>query len=533
MRFLATLLISLLAMNGGLSAAHASTPFTVSNLFTNHLVLQRGMKDSVWGWAKPRQKITVSFAGHTVTATANAHGNWMAKLPAMHFSAVPRSLTITSGAQTLVVHDILVGDVWLCSGQSNMQYPMAGWFGRTNLSAALAKGTHANIRLYHVPMMESNFSGTPKRQAAAVWQRCTPRNLAGFSAVGYFFGLTMHKALHVPIGLIESDWGGTNIEPWIPQQGFFAVPQLKTDQAWLRAMAKRQKNLNTLYLASMTAWLSHAKQALAAGKPMPYPPRKPESAISRPHAFNYQIPHGDWQPDAHQNPTTLFNGMIHPLIPYAIGGVIWYQGENNVSSHDHLYYYHLKALIGSWRKLWKQGNFPFYIVQIAPFNYGRDGPMEPVIWQAEEKAARRIANCGIASTMDIGNIHNIHPANKQAVGRRLAAIALAKIFHSGKTCSGPVFKSADFDGNQVVIHFTSVGGGLLSRDGKPLNWFQLSGRNGTFVNASARIVGRTVVVQSLKISAPTAVRFAYSDLAVPNLMNKEALPALPFQARKP
>ncbi len=533
MRFMAPMLISLAAILGGLPAAHASTPFTVSNLFTNHLVLQRGLKDPVWGWARPGQKITVSFAGHTVTATADVHGNWMAKLPPMHFSAAPRNLTISSDSQTMVVHDVLVGDVWLCSGQSNMQYPMAGWFGRKNLSGALAKGTHQNIRLYHVPMLGSNFSGTPKKQAAAVWQRCTPKNLAGFSAVGYFFGLAMHKALHVPVGLLEADWGGTNIEPWIPQQGFFAVPQLKSNQVWLRAMAKRQKKLNTIYLAAMTAWLRNAKQALATGKSMPHRPHKPENAISSPHAFNYQIPHGDWQPDPRQNPTTLFNGMIHPLIPYAIGGVIWYQGENNVSSHDHRYYYHLKALIGSWRKLWRQGNFPFYIVQIAPYNYGHDGPMEPVIWQAEEKAARRIANCGIASTMDIGNIHNIHPANKQAVGNRLAAIALAKIFHSGKTYSGPVFQSAEFDGNQVVIHFTDVGGGLLSRDGKPLNWFQLSGRNGTFVNARAQIVGRTVVVRSPKISTPTAVQFAFSDIAVPNLMNKESLPALPFEARKP
>ena len=532
MRFMASMLISLAVILGYWPAVHASTPFTVSNLFTNHLVLQRGMKDPVWGWAKRGQKITVTFAGHTVTATADAHGNWMAKLPPMHHSTTARDLTITSGAQTMVVHDVLVGDVWLCSGQSNMQYPMGGWFGRTNLAAALAKGTHQNIRLYHVPMIESNFSGTPKRQAAAAWHRCTPKNLAGFTAVGYFFGLTLHRALHVPIGLLEADWGGTNIEPWIPKQGFFAVPQLKAGQAWLRSMAKRQKKLNSRYLTAISAWLREARQAQASGKPLPKLPRAPKNAIRSPHAYNYQIPHNDWQPDAHQNPTTLFNGMIHPLIPYAIRGAIWYQGENNVSSHDHLYYYHLKALIGSWRKLWKQGNFPFYIVQIAPFNYGND-PMEPLIWQAEEKAAWRIPNCGIASTIDIGNIKNIHPANKRAVGVRLAGIALAKIFHSGKTFSGPVFKSAEFNGNQVVIHFTDVGGGLLSRNGKPLNWFQLAGADGTFVNAQAQIVGKTVVVQSPEISNPTAVRFAFSDIAVPNLMNKASLPALPFQASKP
>ena len=536
MRSMLSIVISLAAIIGFLQAPRASAAITLSNMFSNHLVLQRNMHDPVWGWAKPGQKITVSFAGRTVAATTDASGAWMAKLPPMPRSSTPRDLTISSGRQTIVIHDVLVGDVWLCSGQSNMQYPMAGWFHRTNLASALAHGTHPNIRLYHVPMIESNFSGTPKKQTPAVWQRCTPKTLAGFSAVGYFFGSTLHNALDVPIGLIESDWGGTNIEPWIPRSGYFAVPQLKSDQAWLRAMATRQKILNSAYLAAMSAWLRQAKQAVAAGKAMPHQPAKMQNAISSPHAFNYHIPPNDWQPDPHQNPTTLFNGMINPLIPYAIRGTIWYQGENNVSSHDLLYYYHLKALIGSWRKLWHEGNFPFYIVQIAPFNYGQDAHYEPLIWQAEEKAAQRIPNCGIASTMDIGDIHNIHPPNKLEVGARLAMIALAKTFHitpKDATYSGPVFKSADFSGNQVVIHYTQVGRRLLSRNGKPLNWFQLAGPDGKFVNANAKIVGKTVVVQAPEISTPTAVRFAFSDIAVPNLMNAAGLPALPFRDRKP
>jgi sialate O-acetylesterase len=526
----------LAALAGILPTAGASAAIRLSNMFSNHLVLQRNMRDPVWGWANPGQKITVHFAGHLVTATSDAHGAWMAELPPMRHSSRPRTLTISSGSQNIVLHDVLVGDVWLCSGQSNMQYPMAGWFHRTNLASALAHGTHPNIRLYHVPMIESNFSGTPKNQAPAAWQRCTPKNLAQFSAVGYFFGLTLHKDLNVPIGLIESDWGGTNIDPWIPRSGYFAVPQLKADQAWLRAMAAQQKMLNSQYLAAMSAWLRKAKQAVAAGKSMPRRPAKPLNAISSPHAFDYHIPHGDWQPDPHQNPTTLFNGMINPLIPYAIRGAIWYQGENNVSSHDVLYYYHLKALIGSWRKLWHEGNFPFYIVQIAPFNYGGDGRYEPLIWQAEEKAARRIPNCGIVSTLDIGNVHNIHPANKLAVGSRLARLAMARTFHlppQGAIYSGPVFKSAEFSGKQVVIHFTQVGRGLVSRNGKRLNWFQLAGGNGKFVDADAQIVGKTVVVHAPQISDPMAVRFAWSDIAVPNLMNAAGLPALPFKSRKP
>ena len=301
-------------------------------------------------------------------------------------------------------------------------------------------------------------------------------------------------------------------------------------------MAKRQKKLNARYLAAMSAWLANAKEAVAAGKALPQEPAGPEDAISSPHAFNYQIPRHDWQPDPHQNPTTLFNGMINPLIPYAIRGAIWYQGENNVSSHDRIYYYHLKALIGAWRQLWHEGNFPFYIVQIAPFNYGHDGRYEPLIWQAEEKAARKIPNCGIASTMDIGNLHNIHPADKLTVGERLARIALAKTYDKPPAdgiYSGPVFKSAQFSGNKVIIHFTQVGRALRSRNGKPLNWFELAGANGKFVNANAKIIGKTVVVQSPEVSNPVAVQFAFSDIAVPNLMNSESLPALPFRVHKP
>jgi sialate O-acetylesterase len=536
MKLTSVCILAGLALIGLLPQAHAVAAVKVSSMFTDHLVLQRDMADPVWGQARPGEKITVQFAGQKISTTADRRGNWMAKLAALKASATPRELTVSSGKAHIVFHDVLVGEVWLCSGQSNMQYPMMGWFHRTNLAAALAAGTHGHIRLYHVPMIESNFTGHPRKTAPAAWHRCTPKNLAGFTAVGYFFGLNLHRKLGVPVGLIEADWGGTNIEPWIPAAGYFAVPQLKTDRTWLRAMDARQQQLDQRYINTMANWLTRARAAVANGRVLPRQPGKPMDAISSPHAFDYHIPPHDWQPDAHQNPTTLFNGMINPLIPYAIRGAIWYQGENNVSSHDHLYYYHLKALIGGWRKLWHQGNFPFYIVQIAPFNYGHDGPMEPLIWRAEERAARRIANCSIASTMDIGNIHNIHPADKSDVGYRLALIALAKTYHhAGLVYSGPQFTVAKFKGSAVVIHFQHLGGGLASRNGKALNWFDLAGGNGKFFPATAVISGNdnTVVVRSQNVPAPVAVRFAWSDIAVPNLMNKAGLPALPFQARKP
>ncbi len=534
MKSIISVLLGSMAILGCLPQPNVASAVTVSSMFTNHLVLQRDMRNPVWGWARPGQKVTVQFAGRSTSATTDKQGDWMVKLPPLKASAIPRNLTIFSGKKNIVLHDVLVGDVWLCSGQSNMQYPMAAWGNRTNLAAALAKGNHPNIRLYHVPMIESNFTGTPRRQTpdGTAWQRCTPVNLAPFSAVGYFFGLNLHERLGVPIGLIEADWGGTNIEAWIPQQGYLAVPQLKTDQAWLRTMAVRQAKLDANYLNAMTAWLARAKKAVRAGRDIGPQPRRLD-AIRAAHAFDYPIPPTDWQPDPHQNPTTLFNGMINPLIPYAIRGTIWYQGENNVTSHDHLYYYHLKALIGSWRKLWHEGNFPFYIVQIAPYDYGHDAAMEPVIWHTQERAARRIPDSGIASTMDIGNIHNIHPADKADVGHRLALIALAKAYGFKHIIySGPQFKSAAFSGDHVVIAFRNVGGGLVARNGKSLSWFQIAGSDGKFFPAQAAIVGNTVVVHAANVTQPTAVRFAWSDVAVPNLENKANLPALPFEAVK-
>jgi sialate O-acetylesterase len=438
-------------------------------------------------------------------------------------SARPRILTISDGQHTITLHNVLVGEVWLCSGQSNMQYPMAGWFHRTNLAKALTAADHQTIRLYHVPMIESMFAGRPHLTVPAHWQPCTPKTAAGFSAVAYFFGNDLRAHLHIPIGLIESDWGGTNIEPWTPAVGFFKYSHLKKEQRWLKHA-----------LACEVAWHHAPAPANRAG------------LVNAPNGYPYDF-QSTWRPDPHQNPTTLFNGMINPLIPYAIRGVIWYQGENNVLSHDTHYYSQLKALILGWRQLWHEGQFPFYIVQIAPFNYGQkwcgpdgsDARFEPLIWQAEEKAAAHLANVGIIGTMDIGpdsrqildsNINNIHPKDKQAVGYRLSLLALARIYGFNKlACVGPTYQTAVFHNHQVVIHFAHIDGGLISRNGKALNWFQLAGDNRKFLPATARIDGSTVVVSTKAVIQPVAVRFGWSCTAVPNLANKAGLPAMPFQ----
>ena len=505
-------------------ATHA--PLVLSSMFTNHMVLQRGMRDPVWGWGAPGDRIIIRFANHTFTTRVRSDGRWETHLNLLTPSALPQSLDVSDGKHTIVVHDVLVGDVWLCSGQSNMQYPMAGWFHRTNLSHALAAAHHQMIRLYHVPMVESMFAGRPHVTAPAKWQPCTPKTAAGFSAVAYFFGNALRKRLHVPIGLIEADWGGTSIEAWTAPVGFFKYSHLKKEQIWLKhAMACE---------AALHGSAAPENRAHLVNAPGGYP-------------YDFQ---STWRPDPHQNPTTLFNGMIHPLIPYAIRGVIWYQGENNVLSHDTHYYAQLKALIMGWRHLWHQGDFPFYLVQIAPFNYGQkwcgpngnDAPFEPRIWQAEEKAAAELKNSGIVGTMDIGpgakqildtNGNNIHPKDKHAVGHRLALLALSKTYGWKKLpFAGPTFHNAMYGTNHVVIHYSHVDGGLVLRYGNALNWFQLARENDHFVSAKARIVGDTVVVSATGVEHPRFVRFGWSCVAVPNLANKAGLPAMPFEAQK-
>lgn len=524
---------AIIAMSAGKSYSESRTspgvtdgPLVLSSMFTNHMVLQRGMRDPIWGWGAPGGRIIIRFANRTVTTRVRSDGRWETHLNPLPPSALPQSMDVSDGKHTFVLQDVLVGDVWLCSGQSNMQYPMAGWFHRTNLSHALTAAHHHTIRLYHVPMVESMFAGRPHVTAPAKWQPCTPKTAAGFSAVGYFFGNALRKRLHVPIGLIEADWGGTSIEAWTAPIGFFKDSHLKNEQHWLKHAMARE--------AAM-------RQSAA--------PANRSDLVNAPNGYHYNF-QSTWRPDSRQNPTTLFNGMIYPLIPYAIRGAIWYQGENNVLSHDTHYYAQLKALIMGWRQVWHQGDFPFYIVQIAPFNYGQtwcgpngnDAPFEPLIWQAEEKAAANLKNTGIVGTMDIGpgakqildsNVNNIHPADKQAVGHRLALSALSKTY-GWKTLpfAGPTFQSATFRTNRVVIHFTHVEGGLVSRTGRPLNWFQIADENKTFFPAKARIVGATVVVSARGIEHPRFVRFGWSCVAVPNLANKAGLPAMPFEAEK-
>ncbi len=514
-RCLAAAGVAMVASAALVAATQCAAAVRLPNIFGDHMVLQRSMRDPVWGWAAPGEKITVHFHGQTATTLANAHGQWSVRLEPMAADSVPHKL-IVQGTNRVVVRDVLVGEVWLCGGQSNMEYPLHGWFRGGHMKRAVAGARHPLIRLMEVAHA---FAGTPHRNCGGHWVRCSPATAKSFSAVAYFFGRDLHAKLRVPFGLILSDFGGTRIEPWTPELGFKISPLLNKDYLLLRreqAQLPRYHRQLRAYVKLAHRWVRQARAAMGAKRRIPAPPAAPVNPIA----------------GNRNNPTPLFNDMINPLIPYGIRGAIWYQGENNVGESARQYYANLKALITSWRALWREGNFPFFIVQIAPYDYGRFSgrhDLEPEIWAAQQKAAATVPGSGIVGTLDIASPRQGHPVDKRDVGYRLSLLALAKVYgRKHMVWSGPVYQSMAVRGRTVVLHFRHVGGGLASRDGKPLTWFQIAGNNRHFVTGIAKIVGVTVHVHAAAVRHPAAVRFAYEDIATPNLMNKAGLPAMPF-----
>jgi len=481
-------------------------------IFGDHMVLQRDAKIPVWGWAGAGEKVTVSLAqGQAVEATADAQGKWQVELPAMTAGG-PYELKV-QGSTAITFKDVLVGEVWLCSGQSNMEWTV---YNSLDPQKEMAAATDTGIRHIKVPL---KIASTPQDNIQATWQVSSPQTVGGFTAAGYFMAKKLHKELGVPIGLINSSWGGTRIEPWTAPVGFEGVEKLRDIETLIQRKQPQHplyKQGLEAYLSTLDAWSRDARSTMAAGKAVtPAPPFPAELA---PFSLN-------------TDPTALYNAMIHPLVGYGMRGAIWYQGESN-HSEGSLYTDKMKALIHGWRKIWKQGDFPFYFVQIAPFMYGEENPtVMPVFWEAQFAAAKQIANTGIVTTTDIGDIHDIHPKNKQEVGRRLALLALKYTYGKQDVVAvGPVFKSLKTEGNNLRVTFDHAEGGLKSRDGQPLNWFEIIGADSGYVKAEAKIEGDSVVLAAPSVIHPTAVRFGWSKIAEPNLANGAGLPAYPFKA---
>ncbi len=493
----------------------AQAEVRLPKVFSSHMVLQRDKPLIFWGWAEPGESVTVRLAENSNQTNANDRGEWKLTLPAMNAGG-PFTVTVT-GSNTLLFEDVMVGEVWLCSGQSNMEM---GIGSVKNGTQEIAEANYPDIRLLMVP---NRWTPQPQADIDASWKVCTPGAIAadgwgGFSAAAYFFGRELHKQLGIPVGLIDATWGGTRIEPWTPPEGFALVPALKRDCELVQLgdprTAAHQERLAKV-IADTERWVTDARKSLTDRTLVPTMPTFPTELLA-PHDL--------------QNATALYNGMIHPLCPFAVRGAIWYQGESNLGE-GMLYCEKMKALVGGWQKMWGGGDFPFYFVQIAPFNYGGNSERLAELWEAQAAAARAIPQAGMAVINDIGDLKDIHPTNKQEVGRRLALLALNKTYGREVVCSGPVFREMKIEGDKLRLSFEQAAGGLASRDGQPLSCFEIiDADEGGFIKAEARIEGADIELSSPEVRHPVAMRFAWSMLAEPNLVNGAGLPASAFRA---
>jgi sialate O-acetylesterase len=474
----------------------------VASLFTDHMVLQRDMPLPVWGTADAGEQVTVKVGSQSKTATADDKGKWSVKLDPL---AVGGPVTVeVAGKNAVKLDDVLVGDVWVCSGQSNMTFAL---MGEDNSMEEIQAADHPKIRLFSVPKTPSP---QPLDAVKASWEACDPKTAEGFTAVGYFFGRDLQKDLDIPIGLIHTSWGGTVAEAW-------------TDSATLKAdpdfapILKRGEEYPANYPKLMEAYERKVKafQATNPGEKLPATLRKPQA------------------PDEDPNlPSVLFNGMVAPLEPFAIKGVIWYQGEAN-AGRAWQYRKLLPAMIQDWRSTWGEGDFPFLIVQLA--NYGKDKPDGSSDWaelrEAQALTARNVPHCGLAVTIDIGNPANIHPTDKQDVGKRLALQAEKIVYGKDVLDAGPTYASMAIDGPVIGVMFDHVGGGLVAKDGK-LEGFSIAGEDQKFVPAEAKIdgsVGSIVDVSAPSVAKPVAIRYGWANSPTCTLFNKEGLPAAPFR----
>ena len=477
----------------------------LASMFSDNMVLQRQKEIPVWGWAEAGEKISVEFAGRSGKTVADAKGKWMVRLEPVEAGG-PFEMTVR-GNNTVTFTNVMVGEVWVCSGQSNMEFPLERSQGARD---EIKNATNSDIRLFSIP---KTISEKPKDDVEASWQVCIPDFADNFSAVAYHFGKYINSQLDVPIGLIQSAYGGSKIEPWMTIDAYKQVPSLSNVVEYIEGSDQVYREKIAEALDALEIYLPMAKKSIEAGEQVPAPMKWPVHPLAR----------------DKQQPTCLYNGMINPIIPFGIRGVIWYQGESN--HEDGLAYFpKMQALINGWRQIWNQGDFPFYYVQLAPFNYRGIEPTElPRTWEAQT-ACLQIPNTGMAVTVDIGNIWDIHPKNKQDVGKRLALWALAKDYGMEDIVySGPLYKSMEIKDGKVYISFDHVGKGLKSRDGKALSWFSIAGEDKEFYPAKAKIKGKKVVVSSKLVPNPVAVRFGWDQKAEPNLSNKNGLPASPFR----
>jgi sialate O-acetylesterase len=495
---------AVLALSAGVARANVKLP----DVLGDSMVLQQGHTVPVWGTADPGEEVTVRFASQTKKTKADADGKWRVNLDALRASSTPAVLTVT-GKNTIELKDVLVGEVWLVAGQSNMQRLLSE---TANGAAATAAADHPLLRLFNVSRAVA-FKHQPPPLGR--WRACTPESVKEFSAAGYYFGVELQKELGVPVGLINSSYGGSQAEAWTPTEYLLASPELRPTVERTKIWDEERPRVKVEYEEQIKRWRAEADKAKAAGA-------RPSPSPAVPDALReYRVA------------SSIYNGMIEPLIPFFIRGAFWYQGESNEERAEQ-YGILLPVMIKAWRERWGEGDFPFGIIQLP--NY-RDPKAEPAdeAWSHVREAQRRTAlatrNAGLIVTIDIGEAHDIHPKNKLDVGRRMARWALAEVYGRKMTPTGPVLRGAKAEGSKMVLTFDDVGAGLKIRDGDRLEEFAVAGVDRKWHWAEAKITGKNKVeVWSADVPRPVAARYAFNNNPRhPNLTNDTGLPAAPFR----
>ncbi len=493
-----TALILMLAVFISPLVAELRLPAVISD----NMVLQSDSSVPIWGWAEPYQRVDVKGSWMTLarSARANADGKWMIKIKSPQAGG-PYTIVFQSGKEFIEVKDVLSGEVWFCSGQSNMEFPLKS---SNNGERAVAESNIPQIRLFKVP---HTIADNPLDDTQAQWKLSSPETSADFSAVGFYYGRSLHQIQNVPIGLIQSTWGGTPAESWVRKE------TLTTDKELipiLERFANRVLNFSQImdkYQKDTELWEQMPQETKETVK-------KPAIPVMR----------------TQSSPASLYNGMVAPIIPYKIKGVIWYQGEAN-RKRAWQYRKLFPVLIENWRSDWDQGTFPFYFVQLAPYKYGDENEyFLPELREAQLYTMRTVVNTGMAITMDIGDMNDIHPTEKQRVADRLALWAVAKDYGRGSMVHcGPLYNSMVVENDKIRIIFDHLGQGLMSTGGQLLTCFTIAGEDKVFYPADAVIERNTVLVSSPEVSTPAAVRFGWNKMDVPNLFNRSGLPASPFR----
>lgn len=479
---------------------------TLGPIFRDHAIVQREKPLPVWGRGPAGEKLTVTFRGQSLNTTIAGDGRWIVYFEPLEASADGAELVV-KGKETVVVKDVLVGEVWLASGQSNMEWPVSHVNPDEKRIAAIDLPLVRHLRV------EQTVAGSPAETVnTGGWEIASPQTVGGFTAVGYFFARELQRKLRVPVGIINSSWGGTDIEAWMSDAARQSTAYGSAiDIRWQQAMSEWTPDRVARYPAEMAAWLEAEKRARATNATNPLPWPQPPAVLDSP-----------------RRPGGLFNGMIAPLQPGSIRGFLWYQGESNVGRPVE-YAELFSTMIQSWRLNWGDDALPFLFVQLPNFANGNPGGREWARLREAQAKALHLPGTAMAVAIDLADPNELHPTNKMELGRRLALAATTRVYGIPSDFSGPIFADATREGSALRVRFRHAGSGLVSHH-RPVQSLEIAGADGVFHVATARIDRNMLVVSSPKVKEPVAVRYAWSNAPDANLYDGAGLPAAPFRS---